>query len=126
MRDADTRAGCLRFVFDGLRRIDAPLLTLQRLVGIDRRGTMPFGLFTPERRAGRWIAALRAHDIARAGGSQRDVAEALFGAPRVRQDWCGTSDYLRSQVRRLLGFGERMRSGAWRELLGTKVGNRRG
>jgi hypothetical protein len=110
---------CLRFIFDGLRSIDAPLLTLQRLVAFDRRGVMPLGLFAAERRAPRWIAALRADDARRAGASQRDVAEILFGAERLREDWSGSSDYLRSQVRRLLRFGARMRGGGWRELLGN-------
>lgn len=112
---------CLRFAFDGLRSIDAPLLTLQRLVAFGRRGVMPLRLFSAERRADRWIAALRADDIRRAGGSQRDVAEVIFGQARVREDWAGASDYLRSQVRRLLRFGTRMRSGGWRELLKADV-----
>lgn len=107
----------LHFAFEGLRTIQAPLLTLRRLVAFDRRGTMPLKLFATERRAERWIAALRADDVRRTGGSQRDVAETLFGASRVREDWVGPSDYLRSQVRRLLRFGDRMRSGGWRELL---------
>lgn len=108
---------CLRFAFEGLRKIDPPLLTLQRLVSVARRGTLPLGLFAKERRAVRWIAALRADDMARAGGTQRDIAEALVGTARLQQDWGGTSDYLRSQVRRLLRFGKRMRSGGWRALL---------
>ncbi|WHU04372.1 DUF2285 domain-containing protein [Sphingomonas sp. NIBR02145] len=108
---------CFRFVFDGLRKIDAPLLTLQRLVAVGRRGVLPLGLFAAERRAERWIAALRALDAREAGASQRDVAETLFGADRVRADWAGSSDYLRSQVRRMLAFGTRMRSGGWRALL---------
>jgi len=110
----------LSFAFEGLRAIDAPLLTLRRLVAFDRRGVMPLGLFSAERRAERWIAALRAGDIARVGGSQRDVAQALFGAKRVGGDWSGASDYLRSQVRRLLHFADRMRSGAWRGLLASE------
>lgn len=107
----------LRFALDGLRSIEAPLLTLRRLVAVDRRGAMPLGLYGRDRRAGRWIAALRADDAQRSGASQRDVAQLLFGIERVRDDWTGTSDYLRSQVRRLLRFGERMRGGGWRSLL---------
>lgn len=111
----------LRFAFDGLRAIDLPMLTLRRLAGLDRRRAMPRGLFAAERRAVRWIAAMRANDVSNAGGSQRDVAEALFGSARVREDWSGASDYLRSQARRLLQAGVRMRSGGWRQLLGAKA-----
>lgn len=113
----------LRFIFDGLRSIDAPLLTLRRLVAFDRRGTMPLGLFEKERRGARWISALRADDARRAGASHRDVAQVLYGAKRVREDWPGPSDYLRSQVRRLLRFSERMRGGGWRSLLGSNAGD---
>ena len=112
----------LRFGFEGLRSIDAPLLTLRRLVAFDRRGAMPLGLYGRDRRVGRWISALRADDAQRSGASQRDVAQLLFGAGRVREDWPGPSDYLRSQVRRLLRFGERMREGGWRNLLNQGPG----
>ncbi len=107
----------LRFAFDGLGAIDAPLLTLRRLVAFDRRGAMPLGLYRKDRPPDRWIAALRADDAQRSGASQRDVAQLLFGADRVREAWPGPSDYLRSQVRRLLRFGVRMREGGWRTLL---------
>ncbi|MEP9360034.1 DUF2285 domain-containing protein [Sphingomonas sp. KR3-1] len=110
----------LHFEFEGLAEIDAALLTLRRLVAVDRRGKIPLGLFAKEPRAGRWIAAARALDAREAGASQRDVAETLFGGERVRADWAGSSDYLRSQVRRMLAFGTRMRSSGWRALLAGK------
>jgi hypothetical protein len=109
----------LRFTFDGLRSIEASLLTLRRLVAFDRRGTMPLGLFSIDRRSERWIAALRADDARGAGASQRDIAQLLFGAERVRDDWPVPSDYLRSKIRRLLRVGERMRGGGWRNLLAS-------
>lgn len=113
----------LRFMFDGLRAVDARLLTLRRLVAFDRRGLMPKSLFATDQRAGRWVASLRADDARRSGASQRDVAELLFGAERTRADWAGASDYLRSQVRRLLRFGASMRKGRWRELLEPRSGD---
>ena len=111
----------LRFTFEGLRTIHSPLLTLRRLAAFDRLGVMPLKFFATDRGAERRIAALRADDARRSGGSQREVAETLFGVERVREDWSGPSDYLRSQVRRLLRFGDRMRSGGWRDLLVAKI-----
>jgi hypothetical protein len=107
----------LRFRLEGLRAIEPSLLTLRRLAALDRLGRMPQKLFPAERRALRWILALRALDARRHGASQREVAEALFGPERARTDWNAGSDYLRSQVRRLLRFGVRMSRGGWRELL---------
>ncbi|WP_066793600.1 DUF2285 domain-containing protein [Sphingomonas soli] len=107
----------LRFRLEGLRAIEAPLLTLRRLVAFDRLGRMPQGLFPAQRPVRRWIAALRAFDAHRAGASQREVAETVIGAGRVRSDWNAGSDYLRSQVRRLLRGSERMTRGGWRSLL---------
>lgn len=113
----------LRFVLEGLCSINQPLLTLRRLVACNRLGRMPQRLFEPDRRAKRWIAALRAADARRAGASQREVAQALFGTKRVRDDWSSSSDYLRSQVRRLLKFGARMTAGGWRDLLARPAGD---
>jgi hypothetical protein len=81
---------------------------------------MPQQLFPADRQAPRWIFALRADDARTAGASQREIAEALFGVERARYDWNGSSDYLRSQVKRLLRFGSRMRQGGWRALLAPR------
>ncbi|MEI9850142.1 MAG: DUF2285 domain-containing protein [Sphingomonas sp.] len=113
----------LRFRLEGLRAIGAPLLTLRRLAALDRLGRMPQALFPAERRAGRWILTLRALDARRSGASQREVAEALVGPERVRSDWNARTDYLRSQVKRLLRFGARMTRGGWRELLVPPAGD---
>lgn len=109
----------LRFRFEGLRTIAAPLLTLRRLSALDRLGRMPRKLFPAEHRADRWILALRAVDARARGASHREAAEALFGPARVRSDWNASGDYLRSQVKRLLQAGGAMVRGGWRDLLGA-------
>ncbi len=111
----------LRFRLEGLHAIEAPLLTLRRLAGLDRLGRMPHQLYPVERRASRWIQALRAVDAEARGASQREIAEALVGSARIRSDWNAGSDYLRSQVRRLLGLGRRMVRGDWRDLLRPRL-----
>jgi hypothetical protein len=111
----------LRFRFEGLRAIDTPLLTLRRLAALDRLGRMPQTLYPADRRAARWTLALRASDAQRAGATQREVAELLLGPDRVRADWNAGTDYMRSQVRRLLRFGARMTRGGWRALLSARA-----
>jgi len=107
----------LRFRLEGLEGIEPPLLTLRRFSAFARLGRMPRQLFPADRRAPRWALALRAGDASRCGASQREVAEAIFGGERVRSEWNGSSDYMRSQVRRMLGYASRMTEGEWRALI---------
>jgi len=107
----------LRFRLEGVDAIDAPLLTLRRLSGLKRLRRMPQKLFPAEARARRWTKALRALDAQQRGGSQREVAEAIFGLERVRADWNQPSDYMRSQVRRMLRGARHISRGGWRELV---------
>jgi len=112
----------LRFRLEGVDAIEAPLLTLRRLSGLNRLRRMPQQLFPAEARVRRWTHALRALDAQQAGASQREVAEALFGLERVRTDWNQPSDYMRSQVRRMLRGARQMSRGGWRTLLASRPG----
>jgi hypothetical protein len=107
----------LRYDIAGFEGTEPKLLTLHRLIALRRVGRFPRPLLTPERRAPRWITALRAFDANRAGANPREIAAALFGHDAVRQDWNGTSDYLRSRVRRAIAMGERLANGGYLRLL---------
>lgn len=87
-------AGSVRFRYElsGFKHIEAKILTLRRLAMLCRLGRFPRGLFTPERRARRWMLALQAYDGIRAGASQREIAAVLFGVKTVQDDWRGRSD----------------------------------
>jgi len=112
----------LRVRFEGVVGIDAPLLTLRRLVAFHRLGRMPLKLFPPEAHVTRSITLVRAWDAHIAGATQREIAELLLGASRARADWSGSSDYLRSKVKRLLRTGRAMVHGDWRKLLRPPLG----
>jgi hypothetical protein len=60
---------------------------------------------------------LRVHDALAAGASQREIASVLFGAERVEADWLGTSESLRSRVKRLVRDARAMARGGYRSLL---------
>lgn len=107
----------LRFHLQGLSAIDPPLLALRRLAAFHRLGRMPGQLYPPDPRIGRAILALRAWDAHSAGASQREIAAMLFGGSRAAADWQGPSDYLHSQVKRLLRKGRAMVRGDWRRFL---------
>ena len=106
-----------RYELSGFKHIEAKILTLRRLLLLRRLGRFPRGLFTPERRARRWILALRAYDAVQSGASQREIAAALFGENIVRDDWRGRSDYLRLRVQRAIRHGQNLVNGGYRALL---------
>ena len=107
----------LRYALAGFYRLEAQLLTLRRLLALRRMGHFPMKLFPRERRASRWIAILRVVDGLAAGASQRDIAEALFGAEMTERDWRSRSDYLRLRVQRLARVGRTLMNGGYKALL---------
>ncbi|WP_158259940.1 DUF2285 domain-containing protein [Phyllobacterium phragmitis] len=106
----------LDYHLSGFTGIEAKVLTLRRLLAMWRRGRLPRSLYRPERRGRRWAMALQAYDGARAGASQREFANALFGEQRVREDR-RKSDSLRRQVQRLILTADKLVNGGYRELL---------
>ncbi|GAC1627221.1 MAG: hypothetical protein NVS9B10_15960 [Nevskia sp.] len=62
------------------------------------------------------MRTLQALDGKRAGASQREIAEVLFGAAPVTASWNEDSD-LRAQVRRLIRRGQALMNGGYRRLL---------
>ena len=96
---------------------DAAIGALRRLrvLCVERR--FPSELFPSEPHPERWIELLRASDALRAGASQRDVAELVFGIERTRAEWHGPSESLRSRVRRLIGEVSRLAAGGYRRLM---------
>lgn len=111
----------LHFKFDGLAAIDSPLLTLRRLVALQRLRRMPLQLYRPDPGARRAIVMMRAWDAHAAGASQREIAALLFGTRNAESEWRAASDYLRSRVRRLVANARGMVRGDWRALLKRAV-----
>lgn len=106
-----------RYELSGFKHIEAKILTLRRFVMLRQLGRFPRGLFTPERRARRWMLALQAYDGVQSGARQREIALALFGEKIVRDDWHGRSDYLRLRVQRAIRNGQSLVNGGYRALL---------
>ncbi|GGC04992.1 hypothetical protein GCM10011494_24440 [Novosphingobium endophyticum] len=93
------------------------VLALRRFLALCRYGRFARSLFPPDPGMARAIAVLRAHDALVAGASQREIGCVLFGAARVEREWNGTSDSLRSRVRRLMRDARRMARGDYRLIL---------
>ena len=106
-----------RFRLDYRDGIDAQMLTLRRLLAILETGRFSKHLFKRERMAPRWVDALRAHDAAQAGASQREIAAVVFASLSEANGWRGDSDFLRLRVQRLLRSGRALVAGGYRSLL---------
>jgi hypothetical protein len=106
----------LGYCLSGFTGIEAKVMTLRRLLALERLGRLPSALFRPERKARRWGMVLQAYDGMRAGASQREIATILYGEERVRTDW--EAGYLRTRVQRLIRTAEKMIvGGGYRVLL---------
>ena len=107
----------MHYSVHGARSALPKILPLRRMIDICRYQRFAASLFPADRALARGAALLRVHDALDYGASQRDIAEALFGAPSVRSDWRKGSDYLRSRIRRLVADAKAMAEGGWRRLM---------
>jgi len=113
---ATGRPVVLRYRLEGLASAEESLLPLRRFLHLCRHRTFARTLFAPDRQVPRWITLLRVYDAERAGASQREIANALFG-PAVEREWRQSSDSWRSRVRRLVREARAMAAGGYRTLM---------
>jgi hypothetical protein len=107
----------LRYHMTGVRAAELSDLTLRRFLHLYRYRRFAAMLFMPDPRINRWIELLRVHDALRAGATQRDIAIALFGDTRVRDEWGGGGGSLRQRVVRMVSDARRIARGGYRSLL---------
>jgi hypothetical protein len=80
-------------------------------------GTLRRTSFSPNLRSQRLCTALRVLDGRLAGASYRDIAVALFGPDRVKDDWNAGGDHLKNRIRRAAQRGKFLMQGGYRALL---------
>lgn len=114
------QAVLLHYRLRGLESAENRLLRLRQLLDLCRHRRFARTLFPRDPRIDRGLEMLRVHDALSAGASQREIAEALFGSERVREDWRDGSDSLRSRVRRLVREARDMARGGYRQLMRRK------
>lgn len=107
----------LRFALWGLRDLERQLLTLRQVAALARSGRLPRRLAGTDPKNTHWIALLQVHDGLQAGASQREIAECLFGGDQIARGWHGSSDFLRSRLRRMIALQRRLVGGGYRALL---------
>ncbi len=94
------------------------MAALRRFQYLCRTGQFPPVNGPPTQQSRRIILALRAHDAIMQGASIRDIGIMVHGDERVRVEWPGSGDALKSQARRLIGLAREMAAGGYRRLLG--------
>ena len=98
-------------------RIAQRLQALECLNVLSGNGQLPARLFPRDPRGARLTFVLQALDGFLAGASQREIADALFGAERVRADWSDPGDHLRDRVRRAIRRGRTLMNGGYFDFL---------
>lgn len=107
----------LHYRLQGISSAERCILPLRRFLHLCRTQRFARSLFPPDPLIGRCVTMLRVHDAVRLGASQREIATVLFGVERVKSDWVGPSDSLRSRVKRLVRDARSMARGGYRSLL---------
>lgn len=121
----DVISGTLRngpvMLFHDLARtelLEPAMAALSRFHHLCQTGQFPALTGSPTQQSRRMILALRTHDALSQGASIRDIGIMVHGEERVRAEWPGSGDALKSQARRLIGLAREMTSGGYRRLLG--------
>lgn len=109
--DGPVRLAHLMDDVDGLRK---RFVTLQRLAALQRFRRLPSALFPPDSRGPRWLLALKAIDLERAGFSHAEIAHRLYNVDVAESI---SSDWSRSRVRRLLNNARNLIDGGFRNIL---------
>lgn len=80
-------------------------------------GTLRQKQLTPDLQSQKLRTALRTLDGRLAGASYRDIAIALFGRDRVKDDWNTSGDHLKNRIRRAVQRGTFLMERGYRVLL---------
>jgi len=107
----------LHYQLSGFTGLEPCIRVLRQLLALRRDDGFDLSLFPRLPRMAQRLEALRVSDALADGASYRDVAIALFGIERVREEWGGRSDFLLSRVRRRAAEAQRMAAGRYRDLL---------
>jgi hypothetical protein len=107
----------LTVLLENMQQSERQLSTVQTLLRVHNAASIDSFPSQCRKSNARLILALRAHDALITGASHREIAEGLFGQVATDRDWHGSSDFLKSRVRRLVATAQSLAAGGWRSLL---------
>lgn len=109
---------------DGAKHMQRRLDTAAQLLALHKSTGEKLSLIGRRKNAGRLVNALVAYDVWKGfeqpQGGLREIAVALFGEARVREDWTGSSRYLKDFSRRARDKGIGLVEGGYKTLLSRK------
>lgn len=110
--------GPVRFNFQlaDTPQLDMQILALRRFAALRHHGHVPASLMPRPANLARRILLIRTLDALASSPHRRAVAIALFGEARVKAEWVGRSEHLKSRVRRLITDARRLAAGGYRDL----------
>lgn len=101
-----------RYRLAGITGLGSQLRTLRLFLRLCASGHLP-GASTMDASRVRIAQALLVHDARMRGASLREVGVLLFGEDRVRREWPGEGDSMKSAVRRLVALAGRLAADPW-------------
>ena len=107
----------LNFVIQGVAGAAPDVLSLGRLMALDRSMRFARGLHPCERRARRWVMLLRAHDALATGADYRAIATHLVATRAADPRWRTRLPGVRAKTQRLVWGARAMAAGGFRDLL---------
>ncbi len=109
--------GAVAIHIDGARHANKKLKSGAQLLELYRRTDGRLSAITARRNAKKIHKALIAYDIKAAGGSYKDIAIALVGEARVKEDWIGGRRHLKDRAKRAFEPAQELIDGGYRRLL---------
>jgi hypothetical protein len=107
----------LSYHLAGTDSLETRLLALRRFAGLQRHSRIPKSLFPVRPHANRWARVISALEALAIDPSPRAVAIRVYGEAIVAAEWDGSSDFLRSRVRRLTAWARHLAAGGYLSLL---------
>lgn len=100
-----------------VRDFEATVASLRGYLCLCQTGELPVALRAARQPLRRQILALRVYDALAEGASIRAIGAMLFGSDRVKEEWPGPGEALKSQCRRLIALARSMIDGGYTTLL---------
>ncbi|MEL7546098.1 MAG: DUF2285 domain-containing protein [Pseudomonadota bacterium] len=112
--------GAVAVSIKGAKHMKRRLDTADQLLALYHSTGANLSLIGRSKNTERLTQGLLAFDILQAGGSHRDIAEAVYGQQKVAARWGGPSQYYEDWTRRLVSRVHHLIEGGYRDMLARK------
>lgn len=107
----------ISFRIDGAEHAEKRIESVRQLLKLHRSSGRKLSSISYRRGSEKLSSAITALDVAKEGGTYKDIASALFGRKLVEESWSGGHSPFKQKARRALERGRIYRDGKYLELL---------